>query len=85
MSIMENAKKLNQEELEQINGGAGVEDKPYGAPQCDQCGTYDVRVYSSVRGGYSRWYGFCDKCRSEWDLEVFHQSPAAIKGSKSPL
>ena len=85
MAIMENVKKLNAEELEEVNGGAGDGDEPYTPPHCINCGTYDVSVGNGSCTFPNRYYGHCNKCCCEWDLEYYHQSPAAVKGSKSPL
>ena len=83
MAIMDESKKLENEELEKVSGGAG--DEPYTPPHCIYCGTYDVSVGHGTSFFPNRYYGHCNKCCCEWDLEYYHQSPAAVKGSKSPL
>ena len=84
MAIMDESKKLEIEELEKVSGGAGDGDEPYTAPHCILCGTYDVDVYFGS-SGINKYFGYCDKCHCEWNMEYYHQSPAAVKGSKSPL
>ena len=61
---------LDEDALEGVAGGAGKEEKPWTAPHCPSCGTYDVRL--SVECGSDR--GHCDKCYCSWDLAGFHQS-----------
>lgn len=59
--IKKNA-EINDDELEQVNGGWGLEER---APNCDYCGV-KMRLLSS---GPLICYYYCEPCKHKIDIE----------------